>query len=138
MNSNLRPQVDAHQISLDLDGLDDLLEGRVGSLPDKTEHPVSVPQSETEIILLLLEQVRLLNQHVCEAKERLISANERMGSLASVVKLQTRQLESLPYFEAEAAKVKALERNIALLERENETLRQPWWIRLGRWLNKAY
>jgi hypothetical protein len=59
-----------------------------------------------------------------------------MASLATVVSLQTRQLEQLPHFEAEAAKVTRLERNIVLLERENEILRQPWWVRLMNWIRK--
>jgi hypothetical protein len=135
MNSNLQPQIDAHQISLDLEGLEELLTGIVEPATfDNTT--AAAPASETAMIMLLLEQVRLLNEHVYEAKERLISANERMASLATVVTLQTRQLESLPHYEAEAARIAVLERNIVLLEHENEVLRQPWWIKLTRWLQK--
>jgi hypothetical protein len=133
--SNLQPQIDAHQISLDLEGLDELLTGVVEP-PTADGETVAYPASETAMIMLLLEQVRLLNDHVCEAKERLISANERMASLATVVSLQTRQLESLPHYEAESAKIAGLERNIVLLERENEMLRQPWWIKFMRWVRK--
>jgi uncharacterized protein HemY len=136
MNSgNLQPQFDAHQSSLDLEGLDELLTGVVEPPIADGETAVS-PESETAMIMLLLEQIRLLNDHVCEAKERLISANERMASLATVVGLQTRKLESLPHYEAEAAKISGLERNIILLERENEMLRQPWWTRLLRFITK--
>jgi len=135
MNSNLQPQVDAHQISLDLEGLDELLAGAVESSTGPAEADVP-PMGETEMIILLLEQVRLLNEHVSDAKERLVSANQRMASLATVVNLQGRQLESLFQYEAEAARVSVLERNIDLLERENEMLRQPWWQKFILWIKK--
>lgn len=141
MEPNLQPRLDAHQISLDLDGLDEFLE--VAS--DYTEGIVAVSAQESkeqqegnerELILQLLDQIVCVNQSVEDARRRLVAANERMNSLTTVVHLQTEQLEMLNHFQNRAAKVTELEGQIDRLAKENERLRLNWWQKLLMRLRK--
>jgi len=136
MNSNLQPEVDAHQISLDLDGLEELLNGAEEFPVIEAEQAPPPLASETELIFRLLDQVRILNDHVDQAKERVISANDRMSSLVTMIEMQSSQLERMTHFQIRAGKVQGLERKLELLERENERLRGAWWRKLLFWAKK--
>ncbi|HEY9715205.1 MAG TPA: hypothetical protein V6C72_17170 [Chroococcales cyanobacterium] len=125
MNSNLKPQVDAHQISLDLEGLDDFLES--------SQHQVEVAEEESQeksLLLQLMDRVVTVNQSVEEARERLSAANERMSALHTVVQVQTGQLELLSHYQNQAARVTSLERQINQLQEENARLKQSWFNKL--------
>ena len=143
MYSNLRPKEDPHQISLDLDGLDEFLE----SMPEivETESAIDVTvtgtepapeqantedQGERQLMLQLLEQVAWINSSVDAARDRLAAANERMSSLTTVVQLQTGQFEMLAHYQSQAARVVTLERQVLLLTEENDKLKRPWWKKL--------
>jgi hypothetical protein len=128
VNSNLQPQVDAHQISLDLDGLDDLLV--VSPQVIEVVQEEDIPAEERQLLLSLLDQIASVNTAVDEARDRLAAANERMSSLATIVQLQTGQLELLSHYQNQAARAVSLERHIAELEAENANLKQTWWRRL--------
>src|SRR5580693_1371645 len=110
MNSNLKPQEDAHQISLDLDGLDDFLETMPEIVEAESAVDVTVTGNasahdetnaegpgERELMLRLLDQVAWINSSVDAARDRLAAANERMSSLTTVVQLQTGQFEMLAH-----------------------------------------
>ena len=107
-NANLQPQIDYHQVSVDLDGLDDLLEGtpvQVEAISEETAE-----QADRRQILLLLDQIINVNSCVDDARQRLAAANERMNSLTTVVQLQTEQLEMLNHFQNRAARVSELKK----------------------------
>lgn len=142
MNSNLKPKEDAHQISLDLDGLDDFLETMPEFVEAESAVDVTVSAqseqtstteedgSERQLMLQLLEQVAWINSSVDAARERLAAANERMSSLTTVVQLQTGQFEMLAHYQSQGARVATLERQVLLLTEENEKLKRPWWKKL--------
>ncbi len=127
-NANLQPQIDYHQASVDLDGLDDLLEGtpvQVEAISEETAE-----QADRRQILLLLDQIINVNRCVDDARQRLAAANERMNSLTTVVQLQTEQLEMLNHFQNRAARVSELEEEIVTLKATNEKLRSTWWRKI--------
>ncbi len=127
-NANLQPQIDYHQVSVDLDGLDDLLEGtpvQVEAISEETAE-----QADRRQILLLLDQIINVNSCVDDARQRLAAANERMNSLTTVVQLQTEQLEMLNHFQNRAARVSELEEEIVTLKAANEKLRSTWWRKI--------
>ena len=134
MESNLKAQVDAHQISLDLDGLDEFLEAAPADIevlqPDAVE---PADMGEKQLMLRLLQEVIDVNAAVEAARERLTAANERMNSLNTVVQIQTTQLEMLGHYQSQAARVTSLEREIVALKAENAKLKQVWWRRISAW-----
>ncbi|HEY9777090.1 MAG TPA: hypothetical protein V6C81_25215 [Planktothrix sp.] len=133
MDSNLQPKVDAHQISLDLDGLEDLLSTTV-------EHQVveaqPVDEMESETILRLLRELTSVAELVNETRERLAAASERMGSMAAMIKLQAEQLELLSHYQGQATRVSGLEHKITLLKQELIRQRRPWYKKLYDVLTK--
>lgn len=138
MSSNPQPKIDTHQISLDLDGLDDFLEAtqeiieapEVEIIASQIAETEEIPDEERTLLLKLLGQVSDVNSAVEEARDRLAAANERMTSLATVVQLQTGQLELLSHYQNQAARTTSLERQIAELQLQNMKLNQVWWRRL--------
>jgi len=127
-NANLQPQIDYHQVSVDLDGLDDFLEGtpvQVEAISEETAE-----QADRRQILQLLDQIININRSVDDARQRLAAANERMNSLTTVVQLQTEQLELLNHFQNRAARVTELEEEIVTLKADNEKLRSTWWRKI--------
>ena len=134
MESNLKRKVDAHQISLDLEGLDEFLEASPAEVELVTVEPVVDGASEdNKLILRLLQEVIEVNAAIEVTRERLAAANERMTSLHTVVQLQTKQLEMMAHYQSQAARVTALEHEIDLLKFENAKLKQVWWRRIINW-----
>jgi uncharacterized protein YciW len=91
-------------------------------------------RSEHELILQLLNQLCLVNELVKDTSERLISANERLTSLAALVSIQNKQMELLTHYQAQAARATSLENQLAIIKLENERLKKPWWRKIMLWL----
>ena len=127
-NANLQPQIDYHQVSIDLDGLDDFLVGTPVQADAISEETAEL--ADRKLILQLLDQIINVNRCVDDARQRLSAANERMNSLTTVVQLQTEQLELLNHFQNRAARVNELEEEIVTLKADNLKLSSTWWRKI--------
>lgn len=128
MNTKPQYESDPHDRAIDLDGLEGLL--------DQAHMEVSHEEqgSEHELILKLLNQLCLVNELVKDTSERLVLANERLTSLASLVTTQNKQIELLNHYQAQAARATSLENQLAIIKLENERLKQPFWRKILFWL----
>jgi hypothetical protein len=127
MNSLPNFEVDLHRSSIDLSGLESFLESPV------TEEPVA-EETETQVILRLLEQLYRVGELVKDTSQRLTEAHERLNSLTALVSLQNKQMEILSHYQAQAARAAGLEHSLALALAENEKLKRSMWRKIFFWI----
>jgi hypothetical protein len=127
MNSLPKFELDLHQSSIDLSGLESFLESPV------TEEPVR-EETETQVILRLLEQLYRVGELVKDTSQRLVEAHERLNSLTALVTLQNKQMEILSHYQAQAARAAGLEHSLALALAENEKLKRSMWRKIFFWI----
>lgn len=136
--SNAQRQYEPYYDPADISGLEDLLENDAQST-ESLELPESAELAsidETREVLELLGAVAALSKMSENLGKSLAAAQDRLIALQTMVALQTEKIESLPYYQAQAAKVPNLEeqvyylaRQARCLEDENAYLRQSWWKR---------
>ena len=127
MNSLPNFELDLHQSSIDLSGLESFLESPVTEEPEREE-------TETQVILRLLEQLYRVGELVKDTSQRLVEAHERLNSLTALVSLQNKQMEILSHYQAQAARSAGLEHSLALALAENEKLKRSMWRKIFFWI----
>jgi hypothetical protein len=127
MNSLPKFEVDLHQASIDLSGLESFLESPA------TEEPVR-EETETQVILRLLEQLYRVGELVKDTSQRLVEAHDRLNSLTALVSLQNKQMEILSHYQAQAARAAGLEHSLSLALAENEKLKRSMWRKIFFWI----
>ncbi len=127
MNSLPKYLVDHSQQAINLSGLEAFLE-------QPHVEPVPVEETETQMILRLLDQLYKVGELVRETSEKLVAANERLNSLSSLVTMQNKQMELLTHYQTQAARVGGLEHSLAMATAENERLKQAWWRKIFFWI----
>jgi hypothetical protein len=126
MNSLPKYVVDHSQQAIDLSGLEAFLE------QPQVEAPIE--ETETQMILRLLDQLYRVGELVKETSEKLVAANERLTSLSSLVTMQNKQMELLAHYQTQAARVSGLEHSLAMAAAENERLKRSWWRKIFFWI----
>lgn len=128
MNTNRKQDLQSHDQSVDLEGLEGLLDHAHVELAPPPE------PSEATVIQNLLEQLCRVNELVKDTSERLAGANERLNSLASIVSIQSKQMDLLSHYQAQAARTASLENQLAITNAELELHRRPVWKKLMFWV----
>jgi hypothetical protein len=127
MNSLPNFEYDAHKASIDLSGLESFLESPAVAEPEREE-------TETQVILRLLEQLYKVGELVKDTSERLVEAHEKLTSLTALVSLQNKQMEILSHYQAQAARAAGLEHSLAMALAENEKLKRSGWRKIFSWI----
>lgn len=130
MNPNLKKELPSHGDSLDLDGLEALLDHAHLEI---TKPPVA-PTSELQLVQNLLEQLCRVTELVKDTSERLAAANARLNSLSALVSTQGKQMELLDHYQAQAGRTVSLENQLAAAKSELEHHRRPLLKRLIFWV----
>jgi hypothetical protein len=120
-------EIDAHKASIDLSGLESFLESPLVAEAQREE-------TETEVILRLLDQLYRVGELVKDTSERLSEAHERLNSLTALVSLQNKQMEILSHYQAQASRVAGLEHSLAIAIAENERLKRSGWRKIFFWI----
>ena len=136
MNSLPKFEFDRERQAIDLDGLEAFLvqTDNAGSKNQLTGSTDGEEESETQIILRLLDQLYKVGELVRETSEKLVSANERLITLSSQVTAQNKQMELLAHYQAQAARIGGLEHSLAMISAENERLKSSRWRKIFFWL----
>jgi DNA repair exonuclease SbcCD ATPase subunit len=119
---------DSRQKAIDLDGLESFL------TQTEEQVPPTVEETETQIILRLLDQLHQVGSLVKETTEKLAGANERLNGLSTLVAAQNKQMEILSVYQAQAARVSGLEQSLATAIAENQRLKQSFWRKIFFWI----
>lgn len=127
MNSLPKFEVDTHKASIDLSGLETFLESPIDAEPEREE-------TETQVILRLLDQLYRVGELVKDTSERLVEAHERLNSLTALVTSQNKQMEILSHYQAQAARAAGLEHSLAMALAENEKLKRSVWRKIFFWI----
>ncbi len=130
MNTNPQKELQDHRDSLDLDGLESLLDHAHLELAK----PEALPTAELKLIQNLLEQLCRVTELVKDTGERLAGANERLNSLGVLVSTQGKQMELLEHYQTQAARTVSLEHQLAAAQAELEHLRRPLIKKLTFWV----
>ena len=103
MNSLPKFEFDRERQAIDLDGLEAFLVQTDDA--NSKNHSVGFidgeEESETQVILRLLDQLYKVGELVRETSEKLVSANERLVTLSSQVNAQNKQMELLAHYQAQ-------------------------------------
>jgi hypothetical protein len=130
MNSKPKKEQQLHEDSLDLDGLELLLDHAHLEIP---ESPVA-PISEAQLVQNLLTQLVRVTELVKDTSERLVGANERLTSLSALVTTQAKQMELLDHYQVQAARAASLENQLIAANIELEHHRRPLYRKLLFWV----
>jgi len=131
MNSLPNFEADLHQSAIDLSGLEKFLEAEQSA---KLEEVQEVVETETQVVLRLLDQLYKVGELVTDTSERLKDAHSRIDNLTTVIALQNKQMELLAHYQAQAARVGGLEHSLAMAAAENARLKQARWRKIFFWL----
>ncbi len=130
MNTNQKKELQSHGDSLNLDGLEALLDHAHLEIPK----PPVTPETELKLVQNLLEQLCRVTELVKDTSERLAGANERLNGLGALVTTQGKQMELLEHYQAQAARTVSLENQLAAAKAELEHHRRPLLKRLIFWV----
>lgn len=109
---------------LDLEGLEPLL--TEGATHSESSH--SVKPNE---IFELLDEISQLKEVVGRTNERLTATHKRFTGISTLFEIQSKQIEKLTHYQAEAAKVGVLEKELAAALAENQKLKGGFCYKLG-------
>jgi polysaccharide pyruvyl transferase WcaK-like protein len=132
MNSLPNFEADLHRSAIDLSGLEKFLEAEQSA--KNQEEVQEQVETETQVVLRLLDQLYKVGELVSDTSERLKQAHSRIDNLTTVITLQNKQVELLSHYQAQAARVGGLEHSLAMAMAENARLKQAGWRKIFFWL----
>lgn len=130
MKSNAKKQLQPEGDSLDLDGLEMLLE----RAHLEVAKPDFEPLQSDKLVEHLLEQLQQVTDLVNDTSTRLNDANERFKSLLELVETQEKQMELMHHYQTQAARTASVENELAAVQAELEYHRRPWMQKLAFWV----
>jgi len=152
--SHLKPKEDPHQISLDLNGLEEFLSAdfevqEVVAQPAAVSVPVrpapapkaakslpAIEPNEHDTILNLLYELSQASDMMRQTQSRVDQTQDRINSMQTMLDLQAQQLELLNYYQTQAARLPGLEHKMTLLKQEIIRIRRPWYQKFYDLLTK--
>lgn len=129
MNSLPKFEFDKERQAINLDGLEAFLVQTEDFSPTSGDE-----ESETQMVLRLLDQLYKVGELVTETSEKLAHANEKLVILSGQVAAQNKQMELLAHYQAQAARIGGLEHSLAMISAENERLKASKWRKIFFWI----
>ena len=131
---NLLPKHDSRTSDHDrlaLDGLEPLLNG---NSIDANVH--SAEKSEAQVYQQLVDELKQTTALLHKANEKLDSAKKQVGELWFRLEDQGAKLDELAHLQLQAARAIIMERQLAVVLRENAVLKQSIWHKMSSWLHR--